>query len=476
MDGGLLFAFDKDTARSFGVDGHMHVAVSNISKAAVNPYVGHEIPDWEKLGLERNKIYKLFRDPDELAKAAPTFNNLPLLSKHVAISADAHPSELVIGSTGTDAVFEAPYLRNSLVIWPKGAINLVETDEQKELSSAYRYRADMTPGEFQGQKYDGVMRDIVGNHVALVKEGRAGADVVVGDSNQEIIAMSKKVLLSRTALLTLGTLAAATAPLLAQDHKLPDLVPIVADVTSKNFKDSKPKVMAALAKALEGKLAKDASIDEVAKLLDVLDSHNVQADAEAGAGAATEANAAGIGIMPDGEEATDADPLQAIKDYLKAKGVADEIIAALPAGGATDEPPPFKGMPKVGGGTAKDADPDKDDEDEDKVTKAAMDAAITAAVQKAHKDAAAIRDAERAIRPHVGELAVAYDSADKVYEAALKMLGVKTDGVHPSAFPTILAMQPKASDKKPRVALDHASVDAKDFNTRWGDLPPVQAL
>jgi hypothetical protein len=45
----------------------------------------------------------------------------------------------------------------------------------------------MTPGVSpQGEKYDGVMRDIVGNHVALVKEGRAGADVVVGDSKLQL--------------------------------------------------------------------------------------------------------------------------------------------------------------------------------------------------------------------------------------------------------------------------------------------------
>jgi len=53
---------------------------------------------------------------------------------------------LVIGSTGTNAAFEAPYLRNSLVVWARDAIDDIESDVKKELSSAYRYRADMTPG------------------------------------------------------------------------------------------------------------------------------------------------------------------------------------------------------------------------------------------------------------------------------------------------------------------------------------------
>jgi uncharacterized protein len=157
------------------------VETNNISKATVNPYLGREIPEWEELGLDPDKIYQLLRDPKELEKAAPTFNNLPLLSEHVAVTSEDHPKELVIGATGTDAEFNPPYLKNSLVVWPEEAINDIESEDKKELSSAYRYEADMAPGVYEGQKYDGVMRNIVGNHVALVKEGRAGADVVVGD-------------------------------------------------------------------------------------------------------------------------------------------------------------------------------------------------------------------------------------------------------------------------------------------------------
>jgi hypothetical protein len=92
-----------------------------------------------------------------------------------------HKPDLVIGATGSDAAFEAPFLKNSLTIWAQDALDDVESEVKKELSSAYHYRADMTPGTYQGVPYDGVMRDLVGNHVALVKEGRAGADVVVGD-------------------------------------------------------------------------------------------------------------------------------------------------------------------------------------------------------------------------------------------------------------------------------------------------------
>jgi len=92
----------------------------------------------------------------------------------------------VIGATGSDAAFKAPYLTNSLVVWAKSAIDGIENDEKKEIASAYHYSADMTPGTYEGIRYDGVMRSIIGNHVAVVREGRAGTDVVVGDSSIEI--------------------------------------------------------------------------------------------------------------------------------------------------------------------------------------------------------------------------------------------------------------------------------------------------
>ena len=40
----------------------------------------------------------------------------------------------------------------------------------------------MTPGVYEGHRYDGIMTNIRGNHVALVKDGRAGTDVVVQDA------------------------------------------------------------------------------------------------------------------------------------------------------------------------------------------------------------------------------------------------------------------------------------------------------
>jgi hypothetical protein len=39
----------------------------------------------------------------------------------------------------------------------------------------------MTPGVYEGKRFDGIMRDIQGNHVALVPDGRVGPVATVAD-------------------------------------------------------------------------------------------------------------------------------------------------------------------------------------------------------------------------------------------------------------------------------------------------------
>jgi 8-oxo-dGTP pyrophosphatase MutT (NUDIX family) len=175
-----------ESNRTFDLDGRMHVNVTNISKSNVCDYLGSEIPDYEKLGLDRNKIYKLLRDPDELRKAAPTFNGIQVLMRHVPVSAEDHQPWDIVGTTGTDAVFEEPYLKNSLVLWAQRAIDAVESEDQKELSSAYHYRPIMEGGSYNGVKFDGRMVEIIGNHVAVIREGRVGHDVCVADSAENL--------------------------------------------------------------------------------------------------------------------------------------------------------------------------------------------------------------------------------------------------------------------------------------------------
>ncbi|WP_082954059.1 DUF2213 domain-containing protein [Mesorhizobium sp. AA23] len=416
-------AMDRNSVRSFDQDGHLRVEMTPISKANICPYYGREIPDFEALGLDPERIYRLYRDADELAKAAPTFVGKPLLLKHIPISAKEHPREAVVGALGDAVEFHAPYLMAPLSIWDGAAIALIESDRQKELSSSYRYRADMTPGTLAGESYDGVMRDISANHVALVEEGRAGPDVVVGDSKMEIITMKKTALLSRMASVAHGAILAHVMPKLASDQKI-EFSAALAGVTAENFKAKRPAILKAVGKAAEGKLAADEKLDGLEAVLVALDAVEVQ-------------------------EAMDEDDEEEDDKRKKAEDSEQE----------EDEDEKKKKAE------------DSDEDDDDKVDKKAMDAAIAAAVAQAKtevraemlKSAAEVRAAEEAVRPYIGKLAMAHDSADAVYRTALTSLGVNIDGVHPSALPAILKAQPLPSvgaPKKPVVALDAAGVNS----------------
>lgn len=189
------FALDK-SSRRIDVDGRLHVDRSHISKAAVNPYYGREIPGYDSLGLDADAVYRLFRDPVELERAAASFARLPILKKHIPVTVDAPQPDLIIGAVGSDVAFSDPYLDADLCFWDATAIAGIDTDSVRELSCGYRYTPVMSPGVYKGAPYDGTMTEIKGNHLALVEVGRAGPDVVVADQNpflkREGMKMTKK--------------------------------------------------------------------------------------------------------------------------------------------------------------------------------------------------------------------------------------------------------------------------------------------
>jgi len=459
-------ALDRSaSARRYDADGHLHIERSPISKANVCEYYGSEIPDAEALGLDPTRRYRLLRDPEELQKAAASSNGKQLLLGHMPVSADDPQKHKWVGSTGTDAEYVHPYLYNSLHLHDRDGIAAIETADQdrergaKELSSAYRYRADMTPGVYEGAAYDGVMRDIDFNHVALVPEGRAGADVVVGDSqivDQKEILMSNKVL-SRFAGASMVALGVYLRPKLAQDAKI-DLGPLFDGVSKKNF--DKKKIAAAVTDLTKGKLAQDASLADVTELLDHLEKCDV----------------------PEGADADPASGLPLSAEELAKKGAADEededeeekkkkkeAMDAFRAGLGADQQAAFDAIM----GTKPPAAADAEESEKDKpVDKKAMDAAIAKTAEdtanRVRREMTELAEAREFVQPWAGKLSMALDSAEKIHRAALDVLGVAHKGIHPDALKPILMAQPKPGEQR-RIAQDAAEPgDSTGFNGRWG--------
>lgn len=209
------------SVRTIDANGHLRVGKTVISKAAVNPYYGREIPGADSLGLDPDKIYHLLRDPDELKAAADTFKGKQFLLKHVPVDSSDPKKELTIGAIGSDIVFEGDNLYADLTVWDDEAISLIESKKMQELSAGYSYKPDMTPGSFNGVPYDGIMRSIHGNHVAIVERGRIGRDAVIADSLPFEMGLNMK--------LKKGAMQRITAKLGMDEDKVKELVEEVAE-------------------------------------------------------------------------------------------------------------------------------------------------------------------------------------------------------------------------------------------------------
>jgi hypothetical protein len=100
------------------------------------------------------------------------------------VSADDHRPDLVVGSTGTQARFDDPYLVNDLVVWAQAAIVGIEDGTCRDLSAGYRYTPVMEPGTWRGIRYDMRMSALVANHLSLVESGRVAGATIAAEARR----------------------------------------------------------------------------------------------------------------------------------------------------------------------------------------------------------------------------------------------------------------------------------------------------
>lgn len=158
----------------------MEVRDNPISKVGVFPYLGSEIPGAE----DPERIYYVYRPAEELARqeTIDSFKLMPFIDEHEVLGKSGMPAERkgVQGVIGEQVYFDEPYLRANLKIHSSAAQSLIAAGKV-ELSPCYGCEWAAEVGTFEGKPYQYVQRNIVGNHLALVEEGRTGPDVAVQD-------------------------------------------------------------------------------------------------------------------------------------------------------------------------------------------------------------------------------------------------------------------------------------------------------
>lgn len=173
-----------ESARTYDINGWAEIKGNPLSKVGVFHYLGSQIsPD-----LEPNTIYNVYRPEEELAnpETIDSFKLLPWTDEHSMLGGDKEagymPAEKkgIHGVTGQEVYFEGGYLKANLKVFSEKLADLIESGK-KELSIGYRCLYEIVSGFYNGVKYDAIQRNIRGNHLALVDEGRAGPDVAVLD-------------------------------------------------------------------------------------------------------------------------------------------------------------------------------------------------------------------------------------------------------------------------------------------------------
>lgn len=129
-------------------------------------------------------IRREFRPPEEVfhADALASMRGKPITVDHPGsgrvTAKDAH--RVTVGTMLTEGKQDGEHVRTDITIHSPDAIG-----DRRELSLGYTAVLDETPGEWNGQRYDAIQRNIRVNHLSVVKKGRAGVARLNLDSDEE---------------------------------------------------------------------------------------------------------------------------------------------------------------------------------------------------------------------------------------------------------------------------------------------------
>lgn len=174
------------TSRKMTDEGYL-IAPGNLARTGVQEYRAFEL-GLDADGMDPMKVIRLHRPADEVFNPASmaSFESKPITIEHPkeAVTAD-NWSELAKGEV-RDVTRSGDLMTGTLLVRAKDAIEAVQTGKV-QLSNGYTFELDMTSGQTaDGRAYDGIQRNIRGNHVALVDAARCGSACRIADSQTNI--------------------------------------------------------------------------------------------------------------------------------------------------------------------------------------------------------------------------------------------------------------------------------------------------
>lgn len=148
-------------------------------RTGIQRYAGYEV------GRPDMVFVDVYRPEDEVfaLDSLQSFSHVPVTNNHPSVPVTSDNwKDLAVGEASSEVLRDGERLRIPLILKDKSAVDAVR-DGKRELSAGYScdlvWEDGVTP---QGQTYQAVQRDIRANHIAIVKNGRAGHEFRIGDS------------------------------------------------------------------------------------------------------------------------------------------------------------------------------------------------------------------------------------------------------------------------------------------------------
>jgi len=197
----------KDQAESSRVldcNGWFEVKENPLSKVGVFMYSGKFISKT----LDPNELFAVYRPAEELSdpECIESFKLLPWTDNHPSrMLGDPASGRMAAEEKGIEGVIGEQVFFDDADEILKGNIKVFSAEHAErvnsgkvELSLGYGCKYEYSPGVWKGQPYQYIQRQIRGNHVASVDDGRMGPDIAVMDGLNFTIDGKEFVMLKKT--------------------------------------------------------------------------------------------------------------------------------------------------------------------------------------------------------------------------------------------------------------------------------------
>ena len=173
-------------AKKVDINGFWEIKDNPLTKEGVFPYLGKQIdPSGSRFGLDRDRIYWVYRSKKEISnkETLSSFENKPFIDEHEMLGEGCTPTDCKnIAGVIHNIRCKGNVMIGDFTIY-SDAVKSEIMNGKKQLSLGYRSSFEKKAGLFEGRAYDFIQVGMVGNHVALVKNGRCGSDVRIFDKS-----------------------------------------------------------------------------------------------------------------------------------------------------------------------------------------------------------------------------------------------------------------------------------------------------